>query len=70
MNCLSLNLLDIFTGLKKVKICTAYMLITTTTRTVKAQQPRGNVHNTEPQVQTQERHYTGENFGGVPITRS
>ena len=26
MNCLSLNLLDIFTGLKKVKICTAYML--------------------------------------------
>lgn len=25
MNCLSLNLLDIFTGLKKVKICTAYM---------------------------------------------
>lgn len=26
MNCLSLNLLDIFTGLKKVKICTAYVL--------------------------------------------
>ena len=26
MNCLSLNLLDIFIGLKKVKICTAYML--------------------------------------------
>ncbi|KRM52954.1 adenylosuccinate synthase [Ligilactobacillus araffinosus] len=26
MNCLSLNLLDIFTGLNKVKICTAYML--------------------------------------------
>lgn len=26
MNCLSLNLLDIFTGLKKVKICTVYML--------------------------------------------
>ena len=26
MNCLSLNLLDIFTGLKKVKICTAYKL--------------------------------------------
>lgn len=26
MNCLSLNLLDIFTGLDKVKICTAYML--------------------------------------------
>lgn len=26
MNCLSLNLLDIFTGLKKVKICTTYML--------------------------------------------
>ena len=26
MNCLSLNLLDIFMGLKKVKICTAYML--------------------------------------------
>lgn len=26
MNCLSLNLLDIFTGLDKVKICTTYML--------------------------------------------